>query len=167
MNVSIQEILTQAFAFAILLFILKRLAWKPILELLDSRRNKIASEFSEIEQTKKALDQLKVDYEQKLAHIQEEMRAKLADAIQEGKKLSREIQETARGEAKEILDKAKEDIALEAAKAQVTLRKEMAGLVFQATEHLIHEKVTNQKDEEMILRFIKELEDSKERVTKS
>ena len=59
MDVSIQEILTQAFGFAVLLFILKRLAWKPILELLETRRNKIASGLDEIERAKQELANLK------------------------------------------------------------------------------------------------------------
>ena len=164
MNVSVQEILTQALAFAILLFILKKLAWKPVLQLLQDRRDKIASSFEEIEKTKAELASLKTEYDKKISYIEEEARAKLEAVVQDGKKLSREIQETARNQAKEILDKAKEDITLEAEKAQDTLRKEIAGIVSQATERLIHEKLTEKKDEELILRFIKELEESKERL---
>ena len=139
MNVSIQEILTQAFGFLVLLFILKRLAWKPILELLETRRAKIASGLEEIEHSKQDLANLKVDYDKRLSLIEEEARAKLQEAIQEGKKMAREIQDSARNQAKELLLKTKEDIELEAAKARVTLRKEIVNLAFAATEKLVKE----------------------------
>ncbi len=162
MNVSIQEILTQALSFAILFWILKKLAWKPVLDLLETRRHKISSSFEEIEKTKAELSGLKTEYDRKLARIEEEARGKLQEMIQEGKKVSREIQDSARNQAKEILEKSKEDIELEAKKARVVLRKEMAALVFQATEKLVKEKLSQKKDEELILEFIKELEESKE-----
>lgn len=162
MNVSIQEILTQAFGFAILFFILKKFAWKSVLELLDERRHRISSSFEEIEKTKSELANLKTEYDKKLAHIEEEARAKLEQVVQEGKKVAREIHDSARLQAKEILEKSKEDIQLETKKARVTLQKEMAGLVFHATERLIKEKISSEKDERMIVDFIKELETSRE-----
>ena len=161
MNVSIQEILTQAFGFAILLFILKRLAWKPMLDLLETRRTKIAHSFDEIEKAKQELATLRSDYEKRLSHIDEEARAKLQEVVQEGKKVAREMQDSARSQAKELLEKAKEDISLETAKARVALRREITSLAFAATERLIQEKMTEKKDEELIASFIKELEESK------
>ena len=167
MNVSIQEILTQVAGFLVLLFILKKFAWKPILALLETRREKIASGFSEIERAKQELATLRNDYDKRLAQIEEEARAKLQEAIGEGKKLSREIQDSARGQAKELLEKTKSDIELEVAKARVILRKEIANLAFAATERLISEKITDKKDEELITSFIKELEGSKEPLIKT
>lgn len=166
MNVSVQEILTQAFGFAVLFFILKKHAWKPVLALLDARRQKIASGFSEIEKTRAELTALKTEYDKRLVHIEEEARAKLEQVVLEGKKVAREIQDSARNQAKAILEKSKEDIELETAKARVTLQKEIAGLVSLATERIVHEKFTDKKDEELIVRFIKDLENSKESLVK-
>ena len=87
--------------------------------------------------------------------------------VQEGKRVSREIQDAARNQAKEILEKSKEDIELETKKARVILRKETAALVFKATERLLKEKLPEKKDEELILQFIKELEETKESLTES
>jgi F-type H+-transporting ATPase subunit b len=162
MSISVQEILTQALGFVLLLLILKKIVWKPLLDLLETRRSKIVSSFEEIERTKAELARFKAEYETRLGRIEEEAHAKFNEAILEGKKLSREIQEAARNQAKEILEKAKEDITQEARKAQVELKREIAGLVMQTTERLIREKLTEKKDEEMILKFIQELEESKE-----
>lgn len=162
MNLSIQEILTQALGFIILLWILKKLAWKPILELLESRRLKIETSFREIDQAREEITRLKADYDSRLHHIEEESRDKINEAIHEGKHIARDIQDQARNQAKEILEKAREDISLEVAKAQVALRKEIADLVFHATERVLGEKLSEKKDEEMILKLIKEIEEDEQ-----
>lgn len=158
MNLSIQEILTQAGAFLLLVFVLKKMAWKPLLKLLDDRRNKIAGEFEKIDHTKSEVEKLKQDYEHARSHIEEEARAKIQQAIDEGKTISKELQETARKESRMILEKAKEDIQLEVAKAKVTLRHEIADLTLAATERILNEKLDEAKDKELILGVIENLE---------
>ena len=158
MSLSIQEILTQALAFVLLVWVLKRMAWKPLLKLLEERREKIRSGLEQIEQAMRDLEKLKRDYEHARAHIEDEARQKLQQAIDEGKRVARELQDQARREARSILDKAKEDIALEVAKAKVTLRNEIADLALRATERLIEEKLDDTKDKELVLDFIEDLE---------
>ena len=158
MNLSLQEILTQAAGFILLVWALKRMAWKPLLKLLDDRREKIRSGFAEIEQTQKKLEQLKTEYERARAHIEDEARQKLQESIDEGRRVGRELQEGARREARAILEKAKEDIQLEIAKAKVTLRNEVADLTLRATERLLEEKLDETKDKEIVLDFIEDLE---------
>ena len=158
MTLSLQEILTQAGGFILLVLVLKRLAWKPLLKLLDERRQKIQNGFEEIERVKKDLERLKSQYEEARAHIEDEARRKLQQAIDEGKRVSRELQEGARRESRTILEKAKEDIQLEIAKAKVVLRNEIADLTLRATERLIKEKLDETKDKELVLDFIEDLE---------
>ena len=158
MNLSIQEILTQAGAFILLVFVLKKMAWKPLLQMLEDRRHKIQAGLEHIERTKAEVEQLKRDYENSRAKIEEEARVKLQQAIDEGKKVSKELQETARKESRSILEKAKEDIQLEVAKAKVTLRNEIADLTLAATERMLNEKLNDTKDKELVLDFIENLE---------
>ena len=158
MNLSLQEILTQAGAFILLVWVLKKMAWKPLLALLDERRERIKKGFEEIEQAKKDVEKLKTDYEQARMHIEEEASQKLQAAIDEGKKISRELQEQSRRESRNVLEKAKEDIQLEVAKAKVTLRNEIADLTLAATERLLREKLDPVKDKELVLDFIEDLE---------
>ena len=158
MNLSIQEILTQALAFVILVWVLKKMAWKPLLKVLDERREKIQKGFEEIEVSKQQLEKLKTDYEHARAHIEEEARKKLQEAIDEGKKIARELQEQSRCESRAVLEKAKEDIQLEVAKAKVTLRNEIADLTLAATERVLNEKLDPVKDKELVLDFIEDLE---------
>ena len=158
MNLSIQEILTQAGAFILLVFLLKKMAWKPLLQMLEERRHKIQTGLEDIERTKTEVEKLKRDYENSRAMIEEEARIKLQQAIDEGKKVAKELQEAARKESRGILEKAKEDIQLEVAKAKVTLRNEIVDLTLAATERVLNEKLDETKDKELVLDFIENLE---------
>ena len=158
MNLSLQEILTQAGAFILLVWVLKKMAWQPLLKLLDDRREKIEKGFEEIKTAQQGLEKLKREYEQSHARIEEEARKKMQQAIDEGKRVAREIQDAARLESRTVLEKAKQDISLEVAKAKVTLRGEIADLTLRATERMLLEKLDETKDKELVLDFIEDLE---------
>ena len=156
MNLEIQQILTQALGFLILLFILKKIAWKPLLSLLDERREKISSEFQTIERTKSELSRLEQDYKARLADIDALARQRIQEAISEGQRISVEIQEKAREESKNILNKAKENIELEVAKARVELRNQVATLAIKAAEKLIKVELTEERHKRLVTEFIDE-----------
>jgi len=157
-NLSVQEIITQALGFLLLVWVLKRVFWKPLLATLETRRSKIEDAFRQIENSKKEIEGLRADYESHLAKIDEEARAKLQSAVDEGRRVAREIQEKTREEAKRALTRTKEDLALEIAKARVELRREIADLTLRATEKLLREEMTEEKHREKILEVIEELE---------
>jgi F-type H+-transporting ATPase subunit b len=158
MGIAIPEILTQAFSFILLVFLLKKFAWKPLLALLDARREKIRSDFDKIDAAKKEVVELKAEYERRQSHIEEESRSKLEAAVQEGRRIAREIEETSRSQARDALEKAKQDIQLETQKAKVTLRDEIAGLVVSTAEQLLEMKIDSKKDKELTMNLIKNLE---------
>lgn len=158
MSLSLQEILTQALGFLVLLFVLKKIFWKPVLTMLETRRSRIEEAFKQIESSKKEIEGLKTSYQLRLEKIEEEARAKLQAAIDEGRKIAREIQEKAREDAKEVLAHSKENLSLEVGKARIELRKEIAELALLASERLLKEKMTDQKHREKILGMIEELE---------
>lgn len=158
MNLEIQQILTQALGFFILLFILKKFAWKPLLALLEERREKISSEFKNIEQVKSELSRLEEDYKAKLADIDTQARLKIQEAIAEAQRISIEIQEKSRDEAKKTLDKAKANIELEIAKARVDLRNQVANIAIKAAEKVLKEELNEEKHRRLVMGFIEDLE---------
>ena len=103
MSLSLAEILTQILGFLVLVFVLKRLFWKPLLGILEARRKQIEETFRQIESSKKEIELLRSDYESRIQKIEEEARAKLQAAVEEGRRIAREIQEKAREEANEAL----------------------------------------------------------------
>lgn len=158
MSLSLQEILTQALGFLLLVWVMKRLFWKPLLGMLEGRRMRIEEAFRQIDSSKKEIEALRSDYESRIQRIEEEARDKLQAALDEGRRIAREIQEKSREEANETLLRSKENLKLEVAKARVELRREIAQLTLLATEKLLREEMTDKKHQEKILGLIEELE---------
>ena len=153
-----QEILTHILGFLIILILLRIFAWKPILGLLDERKKRIASEFDNIEKAKQEMAKLREEYEVKLKEIDLEARKRIQEAIAEGQKMAADLQIEAREEAKKVLDRAKENIELEVAKAKVELRDDIVNMAILATEKIINERLDDAKHKELIVEFIEGVE---------
>lgn len=152
------QALTHLISFLIALWLLKRYAWGPIMNLLDERRQKIADEFQEIEDEKSRVSEMTADYEAKLKNIENERRAEIVKGVDEGKKLAAEIKENAQKEARDLAEKSRRDLEREIAKAKVQLRDDMVSITMSAAEKVIHERLDEQKHRELIGRFIEGLE---------
>ena len=144
-------------AFLLLLLILKKFAWGSLLKLIDDRRAKITSEFESIERTKAELEKLKTDYQKHLDRIEEEARSKIQQAVDEGRRVGAEVEESARAHAREVLEKSKEAIALEVAKARLELKDQVVDLAIQATHKVLQQHLDEETDRRMIEAFIKEI----------
>lgn len=160
LQLDLQQVIAQALGFVILLVILRRFAWKPLLGVLDSRRARIEDQMRQMAQSKSEMVRLHEEVSQRLAKIDDEARMKIQQAILEGKRIALEIQEQAREEAKGIIDKSKETIALELAKAKVTLRDDLAQMTVDALEKLLQGKVDAKTDQHLVEAILDELQRS-------
>lgn len=159
MNVSIQEILTQAIGFAILVFVLKKLFWKPFLDSLENRREHIRKELAHIDSSKLAIEKMKSEYAAHLQKIEDEARVKIQDAVNEGTRIAKEIQDKARAEAQASFEKSKENLDLEISKARLSLRREIANLAIGTSEKILNEKMSSdQAQQAKALEIIEGLE---------
>ena len=154
----LQQILSQAVSFLILLALLKRFAWRPLLGALDQRRARIEEELRHVAQSKTELARLQADYRQRLAKIEEEARVKIQQAILDGKRIAIEIQEQARAQGAAIIAKSKETVELELAKAKVTLRDHLVAMTMEATGRILHAKVDAKVDRQVVDAVLDELE---------
>lgn len=158
-NIHLEEVVVQLVAFLVVFFILKSLAWKPLLGSLESRRAKIQSELEHIDNAKKDIERLKVEYTAHLQKIEDEARVKIQSAVEEGSRIAKEIQDKARAESQATFDKSKETLELEVAKARLTLRQDIAGLALSTTERVLNERLSGDKAQQAkILEIIEDLE---------
>lgn len=153
-----KEIIAQIISFLLVLFLLRAFAWKKLLKLLDDRKERIASEFKSIKEAKEDISQLKAEYDTKLSAIEDAARLKIQEAINEGRVIAQEIKEKSQNDAKIILAKAKENIEIEISKAKEELKEKVVDLTISATEHIIREKMTAEKDKKLVSEFLEELD---------
>ena len=126
--------ITQIIGFLIVVWVLKRYAWGPVLGMLEERRARIAKDVSDAENLRQDAERLKADYESQLQTIETQARQRLQEAAAEGQKVAEEIRHSALDEARKITAKAKADLDREYQKARVELRGEMVNLALGASE---------------------------------
>ncbi len=158
MDIQWQLLLTHSVGFLITLWILKKFAWGPILSLLEERRTKIADEFKNIDNEKEKAESLSADYESKLKEIDEERRAQLVEAVNEGKQIAEKIKISAYEEAKQLAEKNKQELNREYEKAKVQLRDDMVSVTVIAAGKIINEKLDDNKHRQLINNVIDNLE---------
>ena len=156
----LQQILSQALSFLLLLWVLRRFAWRPILGILDQRRARIEEALRTIEQGRQELARLQAEYQTHLTQIDAEARMKIQQAVLEGKRIAAEIQEQARAQAQALLTKSQQAMALELAKAKVTLRDQVAEITLEAVERILRQKLDPTADLHLVTETLEELERS-------
>jgi len=154
------QIVTTILGFFLLVLVLRRFFWRAILNVLDERRARIEAHLREAARRQEEAERLQQELATRLTVIDEEARAKIQQAIQEGRRMAAEVQEDARAKAEQILAKSKETIELELAKAKVTLRDELADLTAEAIHRLLRERLDEKTDHRLIASILEELSSS-------
>ncbi|MCK5591270.1 MAG: F0F1 ATP synthase subunit B [Candidatus Pacebacteria bacterium] len=143
-------IIAQSVNFVLLLLILQRLAYKPLLKMLKDRSDKIEKS---LEQAKKIEEELKNTEETKLIEIK---KAKVGaveiikEAHETAEKKSQESIENTRQKAEEILDKAKKEIISEKERSIAEAKKEIADVSIQIAEKLISSNIDKNQQKELV-----------------
>ena len=150
----IPQLLTQMVGFIILVLILKKYAWGPILDMLDQRRDKIDGDYKAAEKNLAEAEQLKGDFELKLTDIKVIEREKVQEAVKRGEDLAEGIVGKARHQAEETKQKAEQDIGIEAQKAQLELRDSVVSMAIGAAEKVIGERLDDDLHRKLIQDYI-------------
>ena len=152
-----RQVLTQILGFLILVGVLRRYAWGPLLGMLEARREKIAGEFREADRLKGEAQDMKGRYELELRGIEAHARQRLQEAVAEGQKLAAEIKAQAQAEAAHRLERAAEEIAREREKAKELLKEQMVLLSMRAAEKILRQKLDDPAQRKLIGTFIDEV----------
>ncbi len=155
---SASEIIAQVVSFLILLIILRIFAWKPLLKLLDARKERIAVEFKRIEETQAEVEKLRLDYNGRINAIEETANLKIREAMQRGQEIAEETKKKANEEAQRIINSAKEDIKYAVSRAREEVKEQIVDLTIRAAEDVIQEKLTTQQDIKLVHDFLKRID---------
>jgi F-type H+-transporting ATPase subunit b len=158
MELDYGQIVTQILGFIIVLWIMKRFAWKPLLRILDERTERVQSDLGEAEKQRLDMEKLREQYEEKLKDIDSEARARLQEAVRNAQRIASEIKEDARGDVKEMLGRARDEIERDRAEALVQLRKEVVEIAIKASEKVVRESMDAARHRKIVAEFIKDLD---------
>jgi F-type H+-transporting ATPase subunit b len=150
LGVNAGAFLIQIISFIIVFLVLKRFAFKPILKIMDDRRKLIESGVNLGEDMKKKSAELEEEVEKKLREAREAADEIIESANQDAREMLAKAEEDTKAKVDQITKDAQERIKLDTARARKELEGDLVGLISEATEAIIGEKVDSKKDAELI-----------------
>lgn len=152
--VELSQLITHIVGFLVALWILRKYAWGPVLNMLDERRDKIDQDLRSAERTREEAKQDQEELRRQLKEIDATARAKTLEAVNEARQIASEIKENARNDGKALLERARQEIVREKAKAQVELKNTVVGLAILGAEKLLVERLDDEANKKLVLDFI-------------
>jgi F-type H+-transporting ATPase subunit b len=124
---------SQCISFSIVAFLLHRFAYKPILNVLEERRRRIAEGLANAEKIKQQLAESEARYQEILSKANAEAQKMIDEARKSAASVKERETQKAIGEAEQILTKAREAAALEHTRMLGELKREVGRLVVDTT----------------------------------
>ena len=121
-------ILAQMLNFFILVWILHRFAYKPLVGMMNARKEQIANDLASAEQSRLEAEQIKADYVAQIAKARQEAQEIVEKAHHQAKLSTAEEVAAARSQIENEKERARQDIAIERDRAMNSLRNEVVSL---------------------------------------
>ncbi|NGO38171.1 F0F1 ATP synthase subunit B [Limisphaera ngatamarikiensis] len=144
------KLIAQTINFAIVLFVLWKWAYQPVLRMLELRRQKIAESMAQAERIRAELEATERQRTQILAEAQAQAQKLIEEARQAAARLQAQEAQKAVAAAEQILAKAREAAELDRARMLAELKREIGRLVVQTTI-TVTGKVLTPEDQRRIL----------------
>jgi F-type H+-transporting ATPase subunit b len=126
-------------SFLVLLIVLAKFAWNPILKMLGDREGQIRSALEQAERARTEASEMMKQNEKNLARAEEEYQKMIREGKAFAEKMKDEIVVKAKQQAQQELKQAAEEIQRNVEAAKLQLRSEVAGLAIQAAEKILEE----------------------------
>jgi F-type H+-transporting ATPase subunit b len=136
--------------FVLLLIVLRKFAWKPLLTALHDRESSIRGTLEHAENAKAEAERILEENRKQLAKAGEEAQKILAEGRALGDRLRSEIVEQANQASRRMVDQARLEIERDKESAIAQLRGEVAALAIQAAEKILNETLDAQKHRALI-----------------
>jgi len=137
-----------ALIFLVVLFILKKYAWKPILQALDDRENTIDNALKTAERTKEEMANLKSEHEALLQQAKQERMVILKEAKDVKDQIIGEARVKAKEEAAKIMEEARNDIENRKMEAITAVKNAVGNMVVGIAEKVLLRELKEKKSQE-------------------
>ena len=145
--------------FVSLLLILRKYAWGPIVDAVDSREKGIQTAIDGAAELNAEAAKLLEEHREQMADARRQASEILAEAKVASERVRKELEEKARTEAQGIVERALAEIERERDGALETLRRESVDLALAAASRLMQESFDQETDRQLVERYLNELVD--------
>lgn len=157
LDVSIGLVFWSTITFLLLLVILKKYLWKPLLDNLDNREKLINDSIKNAEDIQRKSEESFDEYNAKLAEAREEVRKVISAGKESAEKIKTEILDEANKRASALVDKAKKEIEAEKSGALNEIKKIVVDVSLAAAEKMIKNNIKSEDHMRLIEETMKSM----------
>ena len=157
MNPDITLLILTWVTFFLLLAILQKFAWKPILAGLAQREETIRRSLEDAEKTRQELERIEETRQEIITKADDQAKTIVTESRQAAHNASKVITEKTKEGAQIILENANREVKAEFARAQEKLRQESAETAVALASKLIEENLDNTKNRKLVEKLIKKI----------
>jgi F-type H+-transporting ATPase subunit b len=151
------DIVFQLLMFLILLALLRKYAFGPLMGIMKKREEHIANEIETAEKSRKESERIAAEQNEALKTARQEAQQLIENAKKLGEQQEKNIIEAARSEATRIKDSALREIEQEKEQAITALREQVASLSVLIASKVIEKELNEQDQEKLINEYIQEV----------
>jgi len=144
--------------FLVLLTLLAKFAWGPLLQMLDSRQQAIRKALDDAQQAKKELERLEQESAQIVRKARADAEAVMSQSRADAERLREDMRQKARSEADGIVRNAERQIQLETARALQQIRAEAVDLSVMIASKIIQRNLSKDDNERLIDDALRQVE---------
>lgn len=152
-------LLAQIVNFLVLLFLMKKLLYRPLLRVLEERKQKIAESLKNAEEIEKKLARTEHDREEQLKKTAKETEEIIKEAAKSASQIIAQAHEKAGEDIKSLMEKSHQDLRLEREKLQQEMRAELATLVAAGLERVAGKALTGEDQKKLVTKSLEEIHD--------
>lgn len=143
--------------FFLLLILLRKFAWKPILNAVNEREESIIDALKSAEKAKAEMEQLNTNNEKLLIEAREAKTKLLLEAKAAGEKIVEEAKEKAQAESSRIVENAKREIENQKEAAKAELKMEVGSMALSIAEKVLQRELENKSaQEELVSKLVED-----------
>jgi len=143
--------------FLILLFLLQRFLYRPVLDALHNRQVRIQESIDNAEQVKQQLARAQQDYEARMSEARQEAAQIVAQASERAQVVAQEIEARARENAERIQAEARQQIQQEREQMLRGLQGQLANIVIQTASTVVGQELDSRGHERLIQKALSDL----------
>lgn len=144
--------------FLLLVYLLKKFAWGPVIGALEKRENQIESDKQTAQKARVDAEALKKELDDRLAQISSEAAQKMAQAVAAGQAQKDQLLAEANAQAQRLLAQAQAQIEAEKNKALADVRGEIANISLLAASRVLERQVKDSTAQQIVDQVLKEVE---------
>ena len=157
-NADVGNFLFTLIIFGLVIYLLRRFAWNPLLDVLAKRELTIRQAIEAAQREREQAERLLAEYQAQLAKAREEATAIVTEGRRDAEAVARKVQEQTRKESEELLARARREIELATESARKDLHDQAAELAVMVAGKIIQKQLSPADHRDLVTRSLQEMQ---------